>query len=290
MTNDDKFEEALTAMAREHNRPAAVPREEMWAVIAAARAATRRDAGEQAAAPAPMVIPMRPPRRVWRWAAIGGALAATLLLGIVIGRRSLVPAGSDTSAVAAANHPSGSAGVDTRGSGAAMPRTIEPAPTTQDVARNADTNDPSGPPNAPQRPVERQRAMMVAANGSSSREAPNRLSPRDAALPYRVAAMEHLVTTEALLVSLRSDVRAGRSDSTIANWAGDLLGTTRMLMDSPASKDPQLRQLLEDLELVLAQVSRLPGARGEAADLGLIDDAVQRRQIMTRLRALTPTT
>jgi hypothetical protein len=120
------------------------------------------------------------------------------------------------------------------------------------------------------------------------------LTPREAAradaAPYRVAAMQHLVTTEALLVSLRSDVRAGRKDTTIATWAGQLLGTTRMLMDSPAGRDPQLKQLLEDLELVLAQISRLPGAQGEAADLGLIDDAVRHRQIMTRLRALSPDT
>ncbi|NUQ20691.1 MAG: hypothetical protein HOQ09_06990 [Gemmatimonadaceae bacterium] len=112
----------------------------------------------------------------------------------------------------------------------------------------------------------------------------------DATLPYRVATMQHLVTTEALLVSLRSDVRAGRRDTTIARWAGDLLGTTRMLRDSPAGEDPQLKRLLEDLELVLAQIARLPGARGEAADLSLIDDAVQRRQLMTRLRAITPGT
>jgi hypothetical protein len=56
--------------------------------------------------------------------------------------------------------------------------------------------------------------------------------------------MQHLMTTEALLVSLRSDVRAGRKDTTIAVWAGDLLGTTRMLIDSPAGRDPQLKQLL----------------------------------------------
>jgi len=48
--------------------------------------------------------------------------------------------------------------------------------------------------------------------------------------------------------------------------------------------------LLEDLELVLAQISRLPGAHGEAADLGIIDDAVRHRQIITRLRALSPET
>lgn len=276
MTSDDRFEEALKAMAREHNRPPAVPREEMWAAIAAARAEARR---------APVVIPMRPPRRVWRWAAIGGALAATLLLGILIGRWSSLARRDAADPNIVATQPAGTAGTEVRDTNAST--RPEAAPVPQNVAKNQDSGDPNGPPKGPQRPVERQ---LVASGGGSTREARRGLSPRDATLPYRVAAMEHLVTTEALLVSLRSDVRAGRSDSTIANWAGDLLGTTRMLMDSPASKDPQLKQLLEDLELVLAQISRLPGARGEAADLGLIDDAVQRRQIMTRLRALTPTT
>jgi hypothetical protein len=115
-------------------------------------------------------------------------------------------------------------------------------------------------------------------------------SNADAMTPFRVATMQHLVATEALLVALRTDARAGRSDTTIATWAGDLLGTTRLLIDSPAAKDPQLKQLLEDLELVLAQISRLPGAHGEAADLGIIDDAVRHRQIITRLRALSPET
>ncbi|HEX2781761.1 MAG TPA: hypothetical protein VHM30_19805, partial [Gemmatimonadaceae bacterium] len=192
---------------------------------------------------------------------------------ILIGRRTQAP---PTQPDAVAQAPRAAAPVS------------QPASQTAVAASEAETGEP-GPVQGPQRPVERS-ARATLASAAPSRGGASPRNDRDAALPYRMAAMEHVATTEALLVSLRTDVRAGRRDTTIAGWADNLLGTTRMLMDSPASKDPQMKQLLEDLELVLAQIARLPGARGEAADLGLIDDAVQRRQLMTRLRAITPGT
>ncbi|HEX2779551.1 MAG TPA: hypothetical protein VHM30_08635, partial [Gemmatimonadaceae bacterium] len=87
--SDDRFDDTLDEMAREHNRAPSVPRDEMWAAIAAARQEARR---EQPAPAAPVVvIPMRPRPLMWQWAAIGGALAATLLIGILIVRRTQAP-------------------------------------------------------------------------------------------------------------------------------------------------------------------------------------------------------
>ena len=45
--------------------------------------------------------------------------------------------------------------------------------------------------------------------------------------------------------------------------ARSLLGTNRLLLDSPVATDPRMRQLLEDLELVLAQIAQL-SAEGRA--------------------------
>jgi hypothetical protein len=62
-------------------------------------------------------------------------------------------------------------------------------------------------------------------------------------------------------------------------------------MDSPDPIEPQLRALLEDLELVLAQIARLP-ARPDAPDVYLIDQALDQREVIPRLRvylAETPT-
>lgn len=294
MTNDDRFDELLQEAAREHNSAPDTPRAEMWAAIAAARGKARSGVAADAPVEAPAavrVIPLRTRhRRAIGWVA---GLAATLLVGIVIGR-SMTPASAPGERVAAGGITPAAASSSADdpgklGTGPLIPAgggpSIAVAPrteTTVALAPNGVRREPRGAESA------REARPTLAARHVPDDAA--RDAAREAALPYRVAAMQHLVTTEALLVSLRSDVRAGRKDTTIATWAGQLLGTTRMLMDSPAGRDPQLKQLLEDLELVLAQISRLPGAQGEAADLGLIDDAVRHRQIMTRLRALSPDT
>ena len=107
-----------------------------------------------------------------------------------------------------------------------------------------------------------------------------RLSPS-----YEAATVSHLSRAEALLTSFRrgKDV-AG--DSSINRWARDLLGDTRLLIDSPAASDPQRRQLLEDLELVLAQIVQLPSE--SSADRALIRRSLERREVLTRIRSSIP--
>ena len=284
MTNDDRFDELLQEAAREHNSAPETPRAEMWAAIAAARGTARAGGPPPAekTAPAPVrVIPLYTRhRRALGWVA---GLAATLLVGILIGRATTsTPAPGAAVATSTASAAANSAADDPGklGTGPVIPNPVGPSNTVQGAGITV-AHAPDDARRERESPIRSERA-----SGTLAR----REAARAESAPYRVAAMQHLVTTEALLVSLRSDVRAGRKDTTIATWAGQLLGTTRMLMDSPAGRDPQLKQLLEDLELVLAQISRLPGAQGEAADLGLIDDAVRHRQIMTRLRALSPDT
>jgi hypothetical protein len=105
------------------------------------------------------------------------------------------------------------------------------------------------------------------------------------ALPYVVAAVQHLVRTEALLTSLPEDARLVQVEETAA-WARDLLANTRLLMTSPASADPQLAALLQDLELILAQIAALPTAP-PAQELRLIEDGIARNDVIGRLRAAT---
>jgi hypothetical protein len=54
-------------------------------------------------------------------------------------------------------------------------------------------------------------------------------------------------------------------------------------MDSPASNDPAMRGLLDDLELVLMQVVRLQNS-GNRTDLDLINRALEQRDVIPRLR------
>ena len=105
--------------------------------------------------------------------------------------------------------------------------------------------------------------------------------------PYQATTSRYLGQTAALLVALPAEWRAGggRADARLLGRAHDLLLTTRLLMDSPAADDTRIRGLLEDLELVLAQVVRLQqgGAQG-LSELDLIRQALEQRDVMPRLR------
>ena len=111
------------------------------------------------------------------------------------------------------------------------------------------------------------------------------------ARPFVGVATDYLERVTALLLTLAGESSRGQPVEYKAGQAKDLLATTRLLMDSPDPIEPQLRVLLEDLELVLAQIARLP-ARPEAPDVYLIDQALDQREVIPRLRvylAETPT-
>lgn len=265
MTEQDDFDPQWSARARSHHPPPDTPRDEMWAAIQAARSS-------RPARPEPGVIalPVRAPRHVRPavWWVTG--IAAATILGAVLGRVTAPDRAADTVA-------RGATPPETSVVANATPGLPQPTPTVEDVR-------PVTPsPSAPRR---QGRAVGTGRTPEAARdiERPGRETNR----AYRVAAAEHLAVTEALLVTLRADLHAGRQDSTIGKWATSLLGTTRLMMDSPASQDPQLRRLLEDLELVLAQIARLQTTNADTTELRIIDDAMRRRQVLTRLRAMAP--
>lgn len=105
---------------------------------------------------------------------------------------------------------------------------------------------------------------------------------------YRDQTSRYLGQTAALLISLPSKEARGKTDAVFAGKASDLLVTTRLLMDSPAARDPQMRSLLEDLELVLVQIARLRGEKSKA-DLDLIHQAVEQGDVLSRLNSAVVT-
>ena len=195
--DEDRLPESLRDALRGYNEPPAAPREQMWWAISAAR--SRRRAA----------------RHTVRGLSWGLALAATLVLGIGIGR--LVQRGA------------------------------RPLPT------------PAG-------------SAGVAA----------------ASTAYRVAAGQYLARTEVLLTDFTSESRQGRLRPQFLASARDLLTTTRLMLDSPAADDPQLKVLLQDLELVLAQVTQLPDEPRQRTELELINQNLTQRGVLARLRAATP--
>ena len=96
-------------------------------------------------------------------------------------------------------------------------------------------------------------------------------------------ANKYMAETIALLASLQSDSRTVSQDKQLVSGAADLLNTTRFLLDSPNTTNPNVRGLLEDLELVLAQIVQLSN-KGTAGDVEMIHQAMEQRDVMPRLR------
>lgn len=113
-------------------------------------------------------------------------------------------------------------------------------------------------------------------------------SGRPNELVYRVAAAQYLTSTEALLTGFRAEARgSSRPDTQFVSQARDLLATTRLMLNSPAAQDAQLKSLLEDLEVVLVQIAQLP-VESSKEDLQLITEGLDQRSVLLRLRAATP--
>lgn len=253
--SDEKFQEFLEREATAYNTPpAATPRDEMWQVIAAARA-RRGGAGS-----APSLATRSPFRRYAPW--IG--MAATLLVGVGIGRFALqreTPLATPGSQVADGTVPSPTG---------AAPAT---SPATAPVA----TSSVSTPPDAPATrtvPAMRGPTVQLVAATTPSASGPN---------PMQVASREHLTRAEAFVTVVAATPADALMDSLTGRWAREMLTNTRLLLDSPAGDDPVRRRLLEDLETLLVQLVQRSGAATEEREL--IDRTLQRTQLLTRLRS-----
>ena len=110
---------------------------------------------------------------------------------------------------------------------------------------------------------------------------------RTSAFVYQLAAAQYLSRTEALLTGFRTEIHGGAPAAQFSVQARDLLCTTRLMLDSPAARDVRLKSLLEDLELVLAQIAQLPSS-GDREDVQSINQGLDQRSVLLRLRTADP--
>ena len=102
----------------------------------------------------------------------------------------------------------------------------------------------------------------------------------------QLAASQTLAQAELVLATYRAgDTTDARQ---LGRWAKDVLGSTRLLLDSRAARDPQLRALLQDLELVLAQIAQLSGAPLDPTERELLDRTLRERDLLPRIRNVVP--
>lgn len=111
-------------------------------------------------------------------------------------------------------------------------------------------------------------------------DAPVAAERSTASVPVRLAAAEHMSNAEALLTMFRTSDRSEDRTAT-AEWARDLLSTTRLLLDSRVADDPELASLLSDLELVLVQIANA----GPEGDSELIEEGIRQQELLAKLRS-----
>jgi hypothetical protein len=102
----------------------------------------------------------------------------------------------------------------------------------------------------------------------------------------RATAIEHLSDAEVFLTSVRADLASGRSDADRTGRSRELLVRTRILLGNPNTA-PEVRRLLEDLELLLAEISALPAARS-SMDQKLLNESMREGNVIPRIRATLP--
>ena len=85
----------------------------------------------------------------------------------------------------------------------------------------------------------------------------------------------------------RASVRRGGNEQLASATARHLLATNRLLLDSPAADEARTRLLLQDLELVLAEIAQL-APLPKSRDLDLINEGLEQGGVLSRLRTAVP--
>ena len=211
MSDDAKFDDLLRREAKGYRSAGEPPADEMWARI------------EHDVASA-----IQRPKKVmphWPWLAAAAGIAAALVVGVAIGRRSVTTDGTP-----------------------GVPPATASAPTLR--ATPAD-------------------------------------SLRDAQM--RAVTMSHLVQAEVFLTEVRSDLTTGRHDPERGERSLHLLARTRLLMGNDAARAPAVERLLEDLELVLAEIAALPDSNGHrSVQKQLLDERLRVGTVLPRIRTILP--
>jgi len=298
MNDDNRIDEIIRGAARQYNPPPATPRDEMWSAIEAAQKsaasgpALRMVAGgsKRGSSLAGNGVGRSTPRFAW----YGLAAAASLLVatGVGIGRwTSPAPA---PSTIQVADAPATSAPVVTSDAGAVNEsgagRAHEPAAATSSPRAMASGDARTDSPRASRtrddirrNPIVRGTGTLVAVSGPPATPTTDGIE----LVSYQVATEQHLQDTETLLTSFALESRDEQMNSRFAGWARGLLSKTRLLLDSPAGEDPRRARLLQDLELVLAQIVQL-SPEAPASEREMVQGSIQSGLVMTRLRSAIP--
>jgi hypothetical protein len=285
MSEEDRIDEIIRSAASDYNRPGETPRDEMWAAIQAARSAPGpRLHVTSGGAPSGYNTPRRFGAQ-FAWIGMAAAAAILIATGVMIGRYSNRQTASTLreNPVRVIAEAPGSNPIPDPEVGPAQPATSEAAPSASPSSQDSEP--------APRTREQIRQSPIIKGQGSlkrldGTRVASNTNAPLNPNV-YQAATVRHLADAELLLTSFARASRDASMNAQFADWAKGLLSNTRLLLDSPAGDDPRRAKLLQDLELVLAQIVQLePNARAEERQL--IEGSIEQGHVMTRLRTAIP--
>ena len=279
----DREADGLAIDALGYNDAPPAPRAEMWGRIEAAwglrggGVVGRLPVGRAAE---PRQWPGR--RRVAGWAAALAA-AASLVLGIALGRdaRPTRPGevGADPVFATVPTEAVAPSPIDVPAPQPALPAEPEPPVLTASVlplpGASVDLR-------APAIPVEFEPQVVRFTDAT--------LTARTAGLPSSLTfrrdreTIRFLGRTETLLTAFRTDQRTPLTERDLAVWGRELLIETRMHLDLQVSRTPEELALLEDLELVMLQISRL-GSGAPDVEWQLARESMEFKSALPRVRA-----
>jgi hypothetical protein len=285
--NEHELDDQMRRLAQTYNEPPATPRDAMWARIESARAG------------AP-VVAIGGARRMY-WLRMGAGIAAVLVVGIGIGRLTNGLGRGPATTVASAD--STPAAESLAGSPVATVASTGRATDDTDAALDpaASAGQDDGTPANRVRATRDDRIRALRAGRAGNRQAlssygvprnvPGAVGEGSEMSAYRLAVVEHMTRAEVLLTSFLADSRTSPNDTrAVAQFASlsrDLLKTTRLLLATHSTDDPALTRLLEDLELVLMQISQY-ATEGRRSDLDAINQSLDRRNVLPKLRSTIP--
>lgn len=104
--------------------------------------------------------------------------------------------------------------------------------------------------------------------------------------PYMLATRDHLDRAESFLTTVRTDRASGWDNPEMGTWARSLLSRTRLLMATPAAAEgPEMKALLEDLELMLMQIVVTADTDDPKESL-IVDQGLEESGLLLRLRSV----
>lgn len=101
----------------------------------------------------------------------------------------------------------------------------------------------------------------------------------------RAETAGHFAQVELVLSLFGAEGEDHLTAETVA-WARGLLADTQLLIDSPVGEDPEMKRLLEELELILAQIGSL-ALEDLEIERDLIQESMNERDMLERLRTAT---